>query len=456
MKATGRWSSVLVSALALAVSVSFVTPIGAQDPSSPASLLAQRGQLAESILAAKERAMGEPFGVSIRAYLKSRMEALSLEQLAGLSQQGAGADIPLVLGSVTSDLVYTPVTPCRVFDTRVSQGGTGPILANTQRNVLVVGTVGFPAQGGFAGGCGIPVGATSAIINFVTVSPAGPGNIRAWAVASPQPPAPLAAILNYGSVAGLPAIANGVAVPLCNPAATSCTLGDLRLQADTSSTDILGDVVGYFGAAVGAAGPPGPTGATGPAGPQGMAGNLGLANQSCPAGQSISGFGPNGNLVCNGVAQFFGVQVNTPISALTGWTQCYLDTYDNAATPVATILAACGQANLLLGCRDTGSPNLTAFAHAPRADVLFDCGPQTICTKQSNGAGWYFSDSYSWGFAPGGQTVNRDSCDINNPADGGRLCWHTFAGMINGGYRCGSNLDLNNSTAFQRIIFQHN
>ncbi len=275
MKAIGGWQSVFMSALAFTVSVSFVAPICAQDTSSAASLAAQRGDLAESILAAKERAMGEPFDASIRAYLKSRMEALSMEQLAGLSQQGADADIPLVLGSPTSDLVYTPVTPCRAFDSRASAGGPGPIPANSQRNVFVAGTAGFPAQGGLAGGCGVPVGATSAIINFVVVSPAGPGDIRAWAVASPQPSAPLAAIINYGLVTGLSAIANGVAVPLCNPSATSCTLGDLRLQADTSATNILGDVVGYFGAAVGAAGPPGPTGPPGPVGPAGPDGPTG-------------------------------------------------------------------------------------------------------------------------------------------------------------------------------------
>lgn len=283
MKAIGRWQSVFVSALALAVSVSLVTPIGAQDKRDPgnqaaeASLLAQRAATAEWVLAAKEQARGEGFDASIRAGLMSRMETLSMEQLAGLAQQGADADIPLALGSVTSDLVYTPVTPCRVFDSRVSEGGPGPIPANTQRNVLVAGTLNFPAQGGFLGGCGVPVGATSAIINFVTVTPAGPGNIRAWAVTpgGMQLPAPLAAVINYGVVTGLAAIANGVAVPLCNPAAGACS-SDLRLQADNSATDLLGDVVGYFRNPQGLGPVPGTIATTGAF--QGLVGSIAVNN----------------------------------------------------------------------------------------------------------------------------------------------------------------------------------
>lgn len=101
-------------------------------------------------------------------------------------------------------------------------------------------------QGGSATGCGIPLGpATAVIINLAAVNPAGGGNLRAWAVASPQPPAPLASVLNYGVVAGLPALANGIAVPICDAATTSCP-ADLRLQANASGTDVVGDVVGYF------------------------------------------------------------------------------------------------------------------------------------------------------------------------------------------------------------------
>jgi hypothetical protein len=248
---------VFVSLLACAVSVSFGPSIGAQeargeDPAA-AALAAERGALAESILAAKEEARGA-LEAGIRASLKSRMETLSVEQLAALAERGAFADVPKTLGSVTNDLVYTPVTPCRVFDSRTVAGGAGPLVPGSPRDLLVSGTTGFPAQGGFAGGCGVPFGATSAIINFVSASPAGAGNLRAYAVASPQPAAPTAAVLNFGVVSGLPALANGIAAPLCNPAATSCTAGDVRLEVFGSSTEVIGDVVGYFRNPTGALG----------------------------------------------------------------------------------------------------------------------------------------------------------------------------------------------------------
>lgn len=59
-----------VGVLAFAVSVSFVPPIGAQErnpanQAAEASLLAQRGELAESILAAKEQARGAGFDVGV-------------------------------------------------------------------------------------------------------------------------------------------------------------------------------------------------------------------------------------------------------------------------------------------------------------------------------------------------------------------------------------------------------
>ena len=43
------------------------------------------------------------------------------------------------LGSADKDLVYTPVTPCRVLDTRTSQGGTGAIAAGGTKHFKIWG-----------------------------------------------------------------------------------------------------------------------------------------------------------------------------------------------------------------------------------------------------------------------------------------------------------------------------
>jgi hypothetical protein len=222
--------------------------------------------------------------------------------------------------------------------------------------------------------------------------------------------------------------------------------------------DLIIDVNGYFDTgAAGPTGPQGPAGVDGAQGPQGPPGNIVLANQMCPGFQVVKGFDPNGSIICGplNAANFFGVQVNTPISALVGWTQCYIDTYDNGSTSVASILAACNGNNLLLACRVAGSPTLTTFAHAPRENVLFDVGSQQNSSKSANGAAWYFSDSFSWGYAPAGQGVDRQNCDIASQGNGDRLCWHTSLGNINPGFRCGSNTFLTDAT-YERIIYQAN
>jgi len=53
---------------------------------------------------------------------------------------------PRVLGDSQRDLAYTPVTPCRVFDSRSAVLGT--LSPNTPRDFLVAGDDGFAAQGG--------------------------------------------------------------------------------------------------------------------------------------------------------------------------------------------------------------------------------------------------------------------------------------------------------------------
>jgi hypothetical protein len=153
-------------------------------------------------------------------------------------QSGQSTVVANVLGDTSAELVYTPIAPCRIIDTRL---GGGPIGADTTRDFVVAGTEHFAEQGGHPGGCGVPEGAVSAMVNFVAVSPTGPGDLRAAPFGAPMP---LASVLNWAAIPGLN-IANGLAVKLCDPTATTCT-SDMTLQADASTVDIVGDVQGYY------------------------------------------------------------------------------------------------------------------------------------------------------------------------------------------------------------------
>jgi hypothetical protein len=157
------------------------------------------------------------------------------------AQDAVEPEVPGVASS--SDMVFTPVTPCRLLDTRLAGGA---IAANTQRNFLV--TAGnLAGQGGSATGCGVPTDATAAVVNFTVVTPDGPGNLRAYATATPQPAAPLAATMTFGAVAGLDALSNGTVVPLCDRSTTTCpSSGDMRIQLSGSGAQVVADVLGYF------------------------------------------------------------------------------------------------------------------------------------------------------------------------------------------------------------------
>jgi hypothetical protein len=151
---------------------------------------------------------------------------------------------------------------------------------------------------------------------------------------------------------------------------------------------------------------------------------------------------------------FTGVATGLPLSALSAWSQCYLDTYDNNAMQASTILSACTGSYLMLACRPTGASVLSVAAYAPRADVTFDTG-QSNTPHDANGVGWYFNDDFSWGFAPQGDSIDRNTCDTET-ADGGlRLCWHTQTSpQLGAGWRCGADTLLNTSPSFERLVFQ--
>lgn len=150
---------------------------------------------------------------------------------------------------------------------------------------------------------------------------------------------------------------------------------------------------------------------------------------------------------------FTGVANDVPVSALSGWTQCYIDTYDNTGLTSAGVLTACTKANLMLACRPTGGDTLTVAAHAPREDVTFDTGTGDT-PHVANGVAWYFNDDYAWGFANAADSIDLNICDISTTNADQRLCWHTQQSPALGGWRCGADTNLNSSPAFERIVYE--
>jgi hypothetical protein len=200
---------------------------------------------AEALVAQAEEAAQRPFASAWRAQLVGRLASLGGKELE--AREARGAEGIMALGDSSAQLVYTPVAPCRIVDTRVAGAG-GPLAPGVVRDFRVTGPGSLAGQGGSVTGCGVPFGpATSAVINFVAVAPTGPGNLRAWAYSTPPVAPPGASIINYTTVPGAALnLANGIVVSLCDPDVTTCSNLDLRVRADASSTHLVADVVGYF------------------------------------------------------------------------------------------------------------------------------------------------------------------------------------------------------------------
>jgi hypothetical protein len=138
---------------------------------------------------------------------------------------------PQALGDTSDDLVYTPVSPCRLFDTRPAQGGIGVMTPNVRRTYGATTPV---ANQGGPGGCNAAAGAAVALIQIGTLTPSGNGYLQGGAqgVAS----FPNALILyqpgdQYGTAVAMPLnIANG----------------RFDVQVQFAATDLYGDLLGYF------------------------------------------------------------------------------------------------------------------------------------------------------------------------------------------------------------------
>lgn len=179
--------------------------------------------------------------------------------------------------------------------------------------------------------------------------------------------------------------------------------------------------------------------------------NCGACANRCATGEAcVAG-------KCSALLTFSGIKQNLAIPSLTGWSQCFAETYNKGVTTLGAIQQACPGSLWMLACRAKGSQTLDLAAYASRAEVL----SPTIgnIPHVANGVGWYFASSSAWGFAPKDAAVTLSSCDTEDidtsmGTEGARrLCWHLLGDTLTDGYRCGTQ-NLNGSTSYERVIYQ--
>ncbi len=152
----------------------------------------------------------------------------------GARVSNAGDQAGARLGDTYGDLVYTPVQPCRVVDTRLTVAG--PIAAASSRNFIGINLSSFATQGGSATDCGtLNVTATAIAINVTAVTPAGNGYTTVFPYNTTQP---LAAALTYGTGA---VVNNTVIAQIPNPLSSF----DFTVYTFAQSHYVV-DIVGYF------------------------------------------------------------------------------------------------------------------------------------------------------------------------------------------------------------------
>jgi hypothetical protein len=187
-----------------------------------------------------------PHAAAIAAILRSAPNNPSTDQiLAAMSSTAldvdpAGRDRNAGRGIVMADAAtaalvnpsltsFNSVSPCRVFDTRLTgaQTSKSPLACGAEYDFTMVDSL-SPLVA-----CGVPSGAKAVSINVTVTAPSVQGSLKAFA---PGTPPPVGAILNY---VAKDTRANNAVVSLDSA-------GKMAVQCSSGTTHVIVDVNGYF------------------------------------------------------------------------------------------------------------------------------------------------------------------------------------------------------------------
>ena len=170
-----------------------------------------------------------------RAVDARSFDAMNKTLLGSSLTDGAGGGVTIEsLGDVATDLVYVPVAPCRLFDTRIAGGA---IAAGNTRNFDVTAVADYGFQGGDASDCGVGASGSfaAAAINLSIVGPSAQGFVTAFPYLTTRP---LAATMAYKAGA----LDSSLAIVRLDQGASASEMS----VYSSASTHVVGDIVGYF------------------------------------------------------------------------------------------------------------------------------------------------------------------------------------------------------------------
>ena len=145
-----------------------------------------------------------------------------------------------------------------------------------------------------------------------------------------------------------------------------------------------------------------------------------------------------------------------------GWVKTYEQTYQTQILSDGVGLRPTGTYTILSG-KAVGSSTISLLAAAPTTDVFTQTTGNN--TNLVNGTYWYFVPTKNPSVSASGgaigfantSTVSLNTADTSNLDSPDRLSWHvnltSQAAGFNGGYRLGTTLELNGSTAYLKQVW---
>ncbi len=168
-------------------------------------------------------------GKYVNAFMEGRTEARV--------KLATGGRTPQIIGDSDTSLVYVPIAPCRVVDTRNAGTRTGILTAGTSRTFDLTTEAFTDGQGGTGPCPGLPnYSYYGWSVNITAAGYAINGNLVVWGYGGTEP---ATSILNHPL--GPYAIANAATVTGC----VGCT-DDIVVKANVGDTHVIIDVMGYY------------------------------------------------------------------------------------------------------------------------------------------------------------------------------------------------------------------